>query len=356
MARKSAKATIVVPPTTTPTADDAVESLPLAQGERRVSDVFPGYENAPQHARIYCGMAKPEGAPTGVVTKKDLQYTWSKPNVQLAQQIAAGVASKYWLLDGPPGCGKTEFAYQFAACTGRAITVLECHEGIEADALFSFLEPTTEASSSGFARVDGPITKAMRNGDLLVLDELKGLRPAVQMALYNALDGRPVLIRHTGTLIEPHPEFRVIATVNDVADEKKASFKGAFPLTDPLKSRFAGKKFAAMLADAEIEALRRRVPGMATPVASLLVSIATSIRSEAANGGMREISFRELLVACRLIVSSYGVASDNSESGIAAQMEGVSDSLDMAYGSKESKAITQRVADLARDALALRVR
>ena len=71
---------------------------------------------------------------------------------------------------------------------------------------------------------------------------------------------------------------------------------------------------------------------------------------------MREISFRELLVACRLIVSSYGVASDNSESGIAAQMEGVSDSLDMAYGSKESKAITQRVADLARDALALRVR
>lgn len=345
MARKSAARTVDI------TAGQTSTYTPLAFGERLVSSVFADTEDgktAPSGAIIRMG------SPYTVASRllvPDPAYTWVKDTMKAAQMICSGAVAKNWLIDGPPGCGKTEFAYQLASRTGRAITVIECHEGIEADSMFSSLEPSDE-TKSGFKRVAGPIANAMVAGDLLVLDELKGLRPAVQMALYNLLDGRPVQIRHSGETVTPHEDFRVIATVNDVADEKRSSFKGAFPLTDPLKSRFAALRFAPLSPPEEMKALVARAVGLSPKMAKYLVTIANVVRAEAIGGMMREFSFRELIVAGRLLVAERGPASgiaDEASADASRQWLSLDKAVFVAYCDKEGSSVSPRLKQIIAD-------
>lgn len=328
-------------------APATVGSLPASYeaGTRPISDVFADFfPEVPEQMRIHC--AKESRNDGAYIPPIDWGFTWSKDQVKLGQQIAAGSISRFWLIDGPPGCGKTEFAYQLAARTNRGLTVVECHEGIEADSLFSFMEPK-EGSKSGFGRTEGPIVRAMKNGDLLVLDELKGLRNSVQLALYNLLDGRPIQLRHNGEIVVPHEEFRVIATVNDVGDEKRASFKGSFSLTDPLKSRFVGARFAPLPTHEEVAALHKRVPSICDVIARALVNIAQAVRSEAVSGTMREFSFRELLHAGRHLVANTAPADATGAEKL--QSDGLVAAIAAAYGNKEALSCGTRLQQLVLD-------
>src|SRR5690606_40905789 len=59
--------------------------------------------------------------------------------------------------------------------------------------------------------VDGPLTKAMREGFIFVLDEYDTLDPAVSVGLHAVLEGRPLVIpENGGEIIHPHPNFRFV--------------------------------------------------------------------------------------------------------------------------------------------------
>ena len=59
----------------------------------------------------------------------------------------------------------------------------------------------------------GPVIKAMEAGAILLIDEIdRGSNKL--MALQGVLEGKPVLIKKTGEVVQPAPGFNVIATAN----------------------------------------------------------------------------------------------------------------------------------------------
>lgn len=84
--------------------------------------------------------------------------------------------------------------------------------------------------------VDGPIIKAMKRGEVLLLDEVNLARPEVIERLNSLFDddGNLVLTEHRNEVIAPHDNFRVFATMNP------ASYAGRARMSEAMKSRWTG--------------------------------------------------------------------------------------------------------------------
>lgn len=60
----------------------------------------------------------------------------------------------------------------------------------------------------------GVLPRAMKEGAVLVCDELDCASPTVVFVLQNVLDGGALTLLETGEIIEPHSDFRIFATAN----------------------------------------------------------------------------------------------------------------------------------------------
>lgn len=317
---------------TTAATAPAVNDLTVVFGDQAVIAPLKAPKAPQQTITMFAGATAGQWVPA-----IDPKYVWSKELVRLAQRLVSQVVSKNWLLVGPPGCGKTEFAYQLCARTNRPVEVVECSEAIEADALFSTILPA-EDTKSGLKRIDGPVVRAARSGATLILDEVTGLAPEVQIALHNLLDGRPIQIRATGDIVTPHKEFMVIATANDVSGENRHKYKGTFALNSAFKSRFAAPKFSYLDEATEIAALISRAPGLDPIIARSLVRVAIAVRTSVA-AQLREFSFRELMVAGRALATQKSMK--------------VEDAVLEAYSGKETSQDASAIGDLVKAELAL---
>jgi hypothetical protein len=82
--------------------------------------------------------------------------------------------------------------------------------------------------------VYGPVVEAMRNGAVLLLDEID-LASSKIMCLQPVLEGKGVFVKKTGEWISPSPGFTVIATANT---KGKGDIDGRFVGTNVLNEAF----------------------------------------------------------------------------------------------------------------------
>src|SRR5210317_516981 len=110
---------------------------------------------------------------------------------------------------GLSGNGKTMMIEQACAMSKREYVRVQITPETDEDDLiggFCLLNGETV-----FAK--GPVIKAMESGAILLIDEIdRGSNKL--MALQGVLEGKPVLIKKTGEVIQPAPGFNVIATAN----------------------------------------------------------------------------------------------------------------------------------------------
>ena len=72
------------------------------------------------------------------------------------------------LIKGPTGCGKTRFVEHMAQRLGRPLITVSCHDDLSAAALVG-----RHLLGAGETRWhDGPLTRAVREGAILYLDEV----------------------------------------------------------------------------------------------------------------------------------------------------------------------------------------
>ncbi len=114
-------------------------------------------------------------------------------------------------LTGPTGSGKTSLLCQVASRLNWPVQQVTCHGRLELnDLIGQFM-----LVSGSMSFVQGPLAQAIRDGHLLILNEIDLMDPAELAGLNDIIEGQPLVIpQNGGEVIKPHPKFRLIATGN----------------------------------------------------------------------------------------------------------------------------------------------
>ncbi len=122
---------------------------------------------------------------------------------------------KHVLLEGPVGIGKTFLVSAVAKLLNRDVVRVDGDSRYTEQKLTGWFDPPT-VLKKGYGKdsyFDGPLTKAMRDGAILFINELNRMPEGVQNVLLPALDERKIEIPRIGT-VEAAKGFCVIATQN----------------------------------------------------------------------------------------------------------------------------------------------
>ena len=197
------------------------------------------------------------------------------------------------LLAGPTGCGKTRFVEAMAAKVELPLVTVACHdETSSVDLVGRFL---IEGAQTVWQ--DGPVTRAVRRGAILYLDEVVEAREDVIVVLHSLTDHRRQLYidRLDETLSAPEG-FMVIASFNP---GYARGFKELRPST---RQRFVLQRFDYPDPKIEVEIVAHE-SGLAPAIARRLVDFATKVRAMEELQLAETASTRLLVTAGKLIES-----------------------------------------------------
>ncbi|MBL7685294.1 MAG: CbbQ/NirQ/NorQ/GpvN family protein [Deltaproteobacteria bacterium] len=197
------------------------------------------------------------------------------------------------LLKGPTGSGKSRFVEHMTAKIQNRLITVSCHDETSAvDLLGRYLVKGQETVWQ-----DGPLTRSVREGTILYLDEIAEARPDTIVVLHSLTDHRRELFldRHHETLIAPD-SFMLIASFNPGYQ------RGWKELKPSTRQRFISLHFDYPPLDLEQEILEKETH-LPSSQAKTLVTMAKKMRGLVELGLTETVSTRLLVDAAKLIVS-----------------------------------------------------
>jgi MoxR-like ATPase len=238
--------------------------------------------------------------------KVNNRYLWPHPaTATVLTQIARG---RNILMYGPAGTGKTEFAQQLAAVTGRPFVLISCDAGTDAATLVGMTVP--DASSGGVKWQDGQLTKAIRTpGAVVCLDEPSVARAGALMVLQNVLANRRMFIAETGESVSVASGVIFLATdnTNGTGGGSRRGYTDTNRLNAAFLDRFGVRvKVDYLPADREADVIVGYT-GCTVELARLLVSAAAVTRAAADDQTLSHgIGLRRLLSWAELLMDGIG--------------------------------------------------
>lgn len=214
--------------------------------------------------------------PSAATPEIDARYVWP-PNVTHAAVASLARGRNIWLY-GPAGTGKSSFAEQLAARTGRPFCLIPCDDTTEAPELVGMTVP-----HQGSVRwQDGVLTAAMRiPGTIILVDEPTVARPGALMVLQSVLASGLLSVKETGEVVRAAPgvRFLVADNTNGTGGGAAEGYEGTRRLNRATLDRFSlHLKLDFMPPDAEAAALVAHTSCTAE-LAALLVSCAVLTRA-----------------------------------------------------------------------------
>tara|TARA_Y100000780_G_scaffold205981_2_gene201329 strand:- start:12520 stop:13413 length:894 start_codon:yes stop_codon:yes gene_type:complete len=215
------------------------------------------------------------------------------------------------LLKGPTGCGKTRFVEYMAWKLGRPLSVMNedgaqelkegevrvplvtiaCHEDLTAsDLVGRYL-----LDANGTRWIDGPMTRAVKNGAILYLDEVVEARKDTTVLIHPLTDHRRILpIEKTGSIVEADDRFLLCISYNPGYQSALKDLKHS------TRQRFISIEFDYPPRDIEAEIIARE-SGCTAEIADSLAKLGEKIRNLKEHGLQEGASTRLLIYAGRLI-------------------------------------------------------
>lgn len=194
-------------------------------------------------------------------------------------------------LTGPAGSGKTSLPEQIAARLNWPCLTVSCNSRMTVQDLIGYTQltcdPVTGDQTTQF--VDGPLTKAYRNGFLLILDEYDYLDPTTSAGLNGIFEHKPlVLDQNHGEVLKAHPFFRAIVTGNTAGLDDETGLMTGTQRQNPANiDRFMTLKVPYMAPEDELALLYGHFPPDAqgketfpSETLSKMVDIANLIRKQ----------------------------------------------------------------------------
>ena len=211
------------------------------------------------------------------------------------------------LLKGPTGCGKTRFVEFMAWQLGRPMAVVKekggkteelkdgeirvplvtiaCHEDLTAsDLVGRYL-----LDANGTRWIDGPMTRAVKNGAILYLDEVVEARKDTTVLIHPLTDHRRILpIEKTGSIIEADDRFLLCVSYNPGYQSALKDLKHS------TRQRFISIEFYYPPAEIETEIIERE-SGCSKEHADALAKLGEKIRAGIASAALahRLVSLRQ---------------------------------------------------------------
>jgi cobaltochelatase CobS len=150
---------------------------------------------------------------------------------------------------------------------------------------------------------DGYLTAAVRYGWVFVADELNAAPPDATMPLHQVTEERQkasLVLRDKSELIDPHPQFRFIGTMNPVG----GSYGGTNELNDAFRSRFYTIEIKYLDPDREAALIKQQLDeSMSIDETDVdqLCGLAANLRERHSAGDLRTpVTTRELQKIAKL--------------------------------------------------------
>jgi nitric oxide reductase NorQ protein len=194
------------------------------------------------------------------------------------------------VLKGPTGCGKTRFVEAMAHDLDRPLITVSCHDDLTtADLVGRFLLIGGETQW-----VDGPLTRAVREGAICYLDEVVEARQDTTVVIHPLADHRRQLpIDRQGVVLDAAPGFCLVVSYNPGYQSVLKDLK------DSTRQRMVAIELDFPPPDVE-EKIVCHESGIDHEQAVQLVQLAQAIR-RLETAGLREVaSTRVLIAAARL--------------------------------------------------------
>lgn len=195
------------------------------------------------------------------------------------------------LLKGPTGCGKSRFIEYMAEKLNVCLITVTCHEETSAvDLIGRYLVKGSETVWQ-----DGPLTRSVREGCIIYLDEIAEARPDVLVAIHSLTDHRRALYidRHNEKLIAPDT-FMLVASFNPGYQ------RGIKEMKPSTRQRFISLNFNYPSQEHEAEIIQAET-GISRSDATKLVKLADKTRKRVELGLLESASTRLLVDAGKLI-------------------------------------------------------
>ncbi|MER6813440.1 AAA family ATPase [Spirillospora sp. NPDC000708] len=196
------------------------------------------------------------------------------------------------LLKGPTGCGKTRFVQAMAHELGRELITVAGHEDMtSADLVGRFLLKGGET-----VWVDGPLTRAVREGAICYLDEVVEARQDTVVVIHPLADHRRELaIDRLGTTLRAAPGFQLVISYNPGYQSVLKNIK------ESTRQRFVAIELGFPPAEAETRIVAREA-GIGAETAEALVRLGNAIR-DLDGSPLREASSTRMLILAGSLVA-----------------------------------------------------
>ncbi len=195
------------------------------------------------------------------------------------------------LLKGPTGCGKTRFMEYMSWRLARPMITVSCHDDLTAsDLVGRYLVKGGET-----VWIDGPLTRAVRNGCICYLDEVVEARKDTTVVIHPLCDERRRLpVEKLGEVFSAAPEFALAVSFNPGYQSVLKDLKQS------TRQRFVALEFTYPQPDEET-AIVVAETGIGTALAGQLVRLGGMTRNLRGSGLDEGASTRLLVNAGKLI-------------------------------------------------------